>query len=285
MKIALLADIHSNFVAFKACLDYIDADKFDGIAFLGDYVSDCPYPQRTLELVRGAMARYRTWFIRGNREEYLIGHHYNKNDGWNYSSSSGSLLYTYENITQEDIGFFEGMPIFMKVEIDGCRPFALCHGSPQGLREALFADRENSRKYLEESDCDYLFCAHTHRPFRYEYRNKLLINCGSVGACVIGQPVAQFTEIVYEQDEWKESVVTLKYDVDTIVEDFYKSGLIDKGRYWSKAMIMLLKIGRDYPYECIKRAIWLARQDGAEIRPHALPEVYWERAAIEMGIE
>ncbi|HAN21737.1 MAG TPA: hypothetical protein DCP51_08725 [Clostridiales bacterium] len=50
MKIALLADIHSNYVALEACLHYIDSNHFDGIVFLGDYISDCPYPQKKLNL-------------------------------------------------------------------------------------------------------------------------------------------------------------------------------------------------------------------------------------------
>jgi predicted phosphodiesterase len=54
MKIAIIADIHSNYAALEACLESVRHEKADGIVFLGDYVSDCPYPQKTLASVRKA---------------------------------------------------------------------------------------------------------------------------------------------------------------------------------------------------------------------------------------
>ena len=33
MKLALLADIHGNYVALEECLNYIDNNNFDGGAF------------------------------------------------------------------------------------------------------------------------------------------------------------------------------------------------------------------------------------------------------------
>lgn len=48
-KIIVIADIHSNYAAFEASFNTIEKIKPDGIIFLGDYVTDFPYPQRTME--------------------------------------------------------------------------------------------------------------------------------------------------------------------------------------------------------------------------------------------
>ena len=85
MKIALLSDIHGNYAALEECIKYIDNHSFDGVAFLGDYITDCPYPERTIRLVQETMRKYRTWCIRGNREKYMIDHKSNPNE-WCYNS-------------------------------------------------------------------------------------------------------------------------------------------------------------------------------------------------------
>lgn len=38
MEIAVLSDIHSNYIAFDACMDYIRKRKIDMLIFLGDYL-------------------------------------------------------------------------------------------------------------------------------------------------------------------------------------------------------------------------------------------------------
>lgn len=284
MKIALLADIHSNYVALEACLHIIDDNNFDGVVFLGDYISDCPYPQRTITLVRQTMKKYPTWLIRGNREDYLINHHENKNDGWHYSSNSGSLLYTYENITVEDIEFFVTMPISMDVSIDGCVPFSICHGSPRNTQEALLPNTVNSDLYLNSLDTRYLFCAHTHKPFKYELDEKRLINCASVGAPTNGQVKAQFVSVEFKDGVWNDNLVSVSYDVDKIINAFEDSGIYNKSFIWAKAMVKLLTTGDDFPFRCLERVVSFAQSNDKDINVFDFPEKYWEQAARELRI-
>lgn len=82
MKIAVLSDIHSNYPAFAACVDYALEKEINNFLFLGDYVSDCAYPQKTMNLLYELKKKYCCWFIRGNREEYLLNHRDFGNDGW-----------------------------------------------------------------------------------------------------------------------------------------------------------------------------------------------------------
>ncbi len=284
MRIALLADIHSNHVALEACLDYIDRNNIDGIAFLGDYVSDCPYPGKTMELIKTQTAKYKTWFVRGNREEYLIYHHHQKNDGWKYSSSSGSLLYTYENLTIGDIAFFEKIPISLKIEMDRFPSFTICHGSPGNVLESLHENTETADKYLKELDTDYLFCAHTHHPFKYRAFGKTLINCGSAGASTNAQNKAQFVVLEYMDGCWRDELVSISYDVGKIIAEFESSGLNEKALIWARSTAKVLETGEDYNMNCIELAIKRARQQDGAVDTHDIPERYWRQAAIELGI-
>ena len=74
MKLAVMGDIHSNHIALETCIKHALSRNVDEFLFLGDYVSDCPYPQRTMKMIYEMKEKYRCTFIRGNREDYMLDH-------------------------------------------------------------------------------------------------------------------------------------------------------------------------------------------------------------------
>ena len=72
MRIAVLSDIHANRAALEAVLAHSANARPDWYIFLGDYVTDCPYPHKTVQLLREFAKSRRCLFIRGNREDYMI---------------------------------------------------------------------------------------------------------------------------------------------------------------------------------------------------------------------
>ena len=72
MDIAVMSDIHSNHVAFERCLSYALVRKIGVFFFLGDYVGDMAYPQKTMDLLYEMEKQYQCFFVRGNREDYLL---------------------------------------------------------------------------------------------------------------------------------------------------------------------------------------------------------------------
>lgn len=54
MPIAVLSDIHSNFPALEKCVSYCLDRQIRTFLFLGDYLGDLAYPQKTMELCRQA---------------------------------------------------------------------------------------------------------------------------------------------------------------------------------------------------------------------------------------
>nr|MCR5740654.1 metallophosphoesterase [Lachnospiraceae bacterium] len=116
MKIGVISDIHSNVIAFKNCIRYMEEEKCDEYLFLGDYVSDTPYARETLDQLYDFIKRHPCYLLRGNREEYMLDQRRVLRDGisektWIYNSASGNLLYTYEQLTDDDLDFFESLPI------------------------------------------------------------------------------------------------------------------------------------------------------------------------------
>ena len=111
MKIGVISDIHSNIIAFKECVKYLEKEGCDEYLFLGDYVSDTPYARETLDYLYEFMNSHTCLFLRGNREEYMLDQRKALKDGmdekkWSYNSASGNLLFTYEQLTEKDLDFF-----------------------------------------------------------------------------------------------------------------------------------------------------------------------------------
>ncbi len=52
MRIAVLSDVHSNFAALSSVVADAESRSPDWWIFLGDYITDCPYPHRTVEFLR-----------------------------------------------------------------------------------------------------------------------------------------------------------------------------------------------------------------------------------------
>ena len=152
MKIAAIGDIHGNHYALEACLEQIEKLHIQTIAFLGDYITDCPCPEKTIALLRQAQERYQTYFVRGNREDYMLSHHDDPNDGWTYGSRYGSLLYTYERLTEEDLAWFRSMPESMQVQIDEAERFEICHGSMKTNRYMLLPGSSEWETTLESNE-------------------------------------------------------------------------------------------------------------------------------------
>ena len=284
MKIACIGDIHSNYKALEACLTYMDANHYDGILFLGDYVSDCPYPEKTMDLLKEAEARYQTWFIKGNREAYLLDYHQEPHDYWQNTSHSGSLLYTYENLRPSDLEWFNTLPISRAVHFDQAPDIVICHGSPGTLRENLFPDSALSDYWLDTVKTDYLICAHTHKPFEYRKGNKFLINCGSLGLPVNGQTKAQFTTLDLYKGDWRRTLISINYDIKAILEAFKTSGLHERASVWSMAVAKLLISGRNYPLDCLHLAEKMALKDNPKADLRTIPERYWHQAAHFLGV-
>ena len=143
-KIAVIGDIHSNYVGLERCIEHALLQKPDEFLFLGDYISDCPYPQKTMDIIYEMNKNYVCNFIRGNREDYMLNHRKNSDERWTYSSASGSLLYTYENLTEKDFSFFGSLDIQGYYEKEGYQPFRYCHGSLMLSNEILETEGKNT---------------------------------------------------------------------------------------------------------------------------------------------
>ena len=54
LNIAVLSDIHGNYAALQKCLEHTVKTGIDTFIFLGDYLGELAYPQKTMDILYAA---------------------------------------------------------------------------------------------------------------------------------------------------------------------------------------------------------------------------------------
>lgn len=281
MRIALISDVHGNYIALETVLSHVRRTGVDGIAFLGDYVTDFPGSRRVLDMVRAADKEWQCWILRGNREDYLIDHRRGKSDWWSPGSASGSLLFAYNSLSDDDLDYIESLPFTMEVRPQKAPAFTICHSSPRGARDPIAFNEPEIAKCLELINTDYMFCGHQHIVRTYCHHSRRAYFAGSVGLCDGMGGHAQFAYIELENGMWLPRTVTIPYDVRAAVSEFDTTGLIGIGCAWSRGVRYMALTGYDASVEIVRRANKLARERGIK---GVIPEPIWQQAAADAGI-
>ncbi len=275
MKLALISDVHGNYKALEAFLDYIREHPVDGIIGLGDYVTDSPYPRRTLRLLYEMRESHPCWLLRGNRENYLLDNVDNRM-GWKPSSANGVLYYTLQNVEAQDLEFFASLPTERELALESLPPLYLCHGTPGRVRGNVNEEAGLREKVMEELTYPYLLGGHSHHQEIYRQGGKTYINPGALGFCIdgIGRR-AQFAVLTGSAKAWEAELLSIPYDVEGFLRDFEESGVDELGMTLNKAVKKSLVTGVNYFYRCILTMAAEAERRGLR-SPAELPETDWK---------
>ncbi len=282
---AVFSDIHGNHSALQAAIDFCVGRGITNFVLLGDYVTDCPYPQKTMELIYVLKQYFNTYIIRGNREEYLLDYRENGERGWRKGSASGSLLYTYQNLTGRDFEFFASLPNYGIYQPKGFPGFEYCHGSPTNTSELMFREKRNTKKVLTHLKTEVLLHGHNHIQDTFMYRGRKCVNPGSIGIPWYYGGKTQFCILHGSGRGWDEEYVQLDYNRDEILEEFRESGLCNIAPAWAAVTMHTIRTGVDLNQTVLLRAMRLCEQERGQVRWPNIPEKYWAIALKENNID
>lgn len=277
---AVLSDIHSNFTAFKACISEAEKRNVDGYIFLGDYITDSAYPRDTLELIYKLKENHECYFVKGNREQYLLDHRFS-DEKWEPSSKTGLLYYAYRNIEKKDFDFFDSLHHYRRLELCGC-DIGICHGSPESHFKSIYCNETG--KWFEKMDTRVLLCGHTHRPMLICSGENYIVNPGSVGTPVDGINKAKMAFMYLDDDKIDFSLQELQYDIESEINRIKRSGLEELAMTMTKALEMNIITGENYVMNCLRLSKELYMADGHSADEY-VPEKYWKTAAEKLGIK
>lgn len=278
---AVISDVHGNYKALETFMDYCKEHHVDGIIGLGDYMTDSPYPERMITLLKQMHDQYPCYMVRGNRENYLINNMYH-DQGWKPSSQSGCFHYTALRLSKADILYFENMPEEMRISINGLPDLYICHGVPGNVRgnvDLSPALRENTLQLL---DGDYLLGGHSHKQELFHWNDKTYLNPGSLGLALdgIGGNI-QFAMIHGDTNKhrWETKLISIPYDAATFLQDFKESGLDEIGFVLNRAVKKTIDTGINYVFKCVSMA-----EQITGLPLHLVSEDIWEEIAQELDL-
>lgn len=279
MEIAVLSDIHGNYIALEKCIQYALTRDIHTFIFLGDYLGELAYPQKTMNMIYSLGEKYQCYFVKGNKEDYWL----NYDNSWKkQDSTTGALYYTYHNLTDRDLDFFRGLPIKEEVCFAGCQPLTICHGSPDKNNEKMLPDDERTFLVMDEDVNDIIICGHTHIQRVIEHNNKIVLNPGAVGVSLYSHGKAQFMILKTASELWEYEMISLDYDVDNVIDELHSSGLYEKAPSWCKVSEYLLRIGEVSHGTVLTRAMSICKEEYGECSWPNVPEHCWKLAIYEI---
>lgn len=278
-KAAVFSDIHANYHAFAACYQHAVEHGADCFIFLGDYILDLADPQKTLDLVYEIQSKHPTVCLRGNRERYMLECK-NGTASFQKGSKTGSLLYTYQQLRDRDFAFFDSLPIYDRIELNGI-PFEIAH-----------ATKEEDRYYFEETDgkmdcvfpqmdANYMLTGHSHKQYIQHWGEKTIINPGSIGVPRRYGYLTQYAMLEFAGQGVDCALYQIPYDVKAMIHRQFESGLMEYAPYWAIGILYDVLTGEEYALKLLERVLEYADGDEAVIRD----EQIWCQFAGEMGMK
>ncbi len=213
MKLLILSDIHANLPALDAVLL---RENFDLLLCAGDIVGYGPFPNEVIE----ALSSINAVCVMGDHEYAVLTgdtRMFNPYAAW-------STEWTRKAIKEENKKWLKGLSTVQRFAVEGVT-ISVFHGSPfDPLWEYVFP--EASPKYLRsiirKAGTDIVILGHTHIPFLFRWKNRLLINPGSVGQPRDGDPRASY--VILELPSMKVKNKRVEYEVDVVKEKMAREG-------------------------------------------------------------
>ena len=287
MRIAVMADIHSNHIALETCFAEAQRRNAEEFVFLGDYLGELAYPQKTLEFLDEIKKQYPCTFIRGNKEDYWINHKNGMHGDWGWEagrSGSGMLAYVYDRLTPEQIEDFEKLPPSMIMHYQGFPDFVICHGSPWKTNESMREDYEYIDELTKRLETELTICAHFHIQSQYIRNGKQVINPGVVGVPLRSNGQTQFMMLEGISGKWETEFITLQYDRERAIREMDEEKLSEQAPGWYRITKEVLRHGQDTHLSTLMKAQELYEQHTGINDWKNIPEEYWNMALKEMKV-
>jgi putative phosphoesterase len=195
VNVLVLADIHANGPALEAVLK----EPHDAVVCLGDLVGFGPDPERCI-----------TW-ARANARVLVLGDHDRAVAGASVPAGGPSYRrlaamtasIAADQLLPEDIGFLNSLPARAHCMFDGVQ-FMAVHGTPSNpFFRFLEADEVAWIEEVRGLKTDVLLVGHTHLQFQLTAGRVRVVNPGSVGQPLDGDPRAAYAVIRNGQVEMR----------------------------------------------------------------------------------
>jgi putative phosphoesterase len=233
VKVAFVSDIHGNLEALTTVLRDIENNTdINFICCTGDVVGYYPHPLECIDMVRKQCKHV----IKGNHDEVVTDKNFDKQKSWFNPIAAAALTWTREKLLKADSAshfhYLESLPVSKEILLED-RKVLLAHGTPEKkwdyflypfwLDEPLPEQKVTLGKWLKK--WDLVIIGHTHQPFIYKYRKKVVLNPGSVGQPRDGNPKASYAIVDINKSKIHAEIIRLDYNIEETCKALLEAGL------------------------------------------------------------
>ena len=221
MRIGLISDVHANVLALEAVLGELKRKGATLVLCLGDLVGYGPAPNETLDLLRASDVMCTL----GEADERIAYGFATR--ATRAGVADQTIEWTRTVIEARHVEWLRGLPVQRRIETPAGR-LRWFHGSPEDPADRinLHQDPVTLARLLNRQRCTILSCGGSHVPyFRKIASAGWVINPGSVGLSLNGEPGADYALLVIEGNEVEIRMDKVEYDVAAVAFDIVAWGL------------------------------------------------------------
>lgn len=187
MKVAFLSDLHANFPALCRALQGARRAGASRVLCAGDIVGFGPHPTEVVRLLMEEGVEC----VQGNVDRRVLDapHKAKKLRKRIRRGDESQAAWAAMNLGPAERAWLEGLPPELRLELGGLSVWVV-HGSPLSDSDYVYPSitpRGLAAK-LGAVRPDVLVCGHSHVPFSRTVAGVRVVNCGSVGRPVDGDP-------------------------------------------------------------------------------------------------
>ncbi len=225
VRIAFLSDIHANFPALCRALECAQRNRADRVVCAGDCVGHGPHPTEVVRL----LMEQKIATILGNVDRKVLDllQTPKKLKKRLEKKAHAFAAWTALALGEAERAWLAGLPKELRFSAGG-RDVWVVHGSPLSDADAIFPSITPPAlaSKLGESRPHVLVCGHSHIPFARRVAGIRVVNCGSVGRPVDGDPRGALALCDFPgDDQVRFRIVRFAYPLAPLIADLQARGV------------------------------------------------------------
>ncbi len=224
MRLVFLSDIHANFPALCRALDWAERHRADRVVCAGDCVGHGPHPTEVVRLLMEQQIET----ILGNVDRKVLDllQTPKKLKKRLEKKAHAPAAWAALALGEAERAWLAGLPKELRFRA-GDADVWVVHGSPLSDTDYIFpsiTSRALAAK-LGEDRPQILVCGHSHIPFTRSVAGVRVVNCGSVGRPVDGDPRGALALCDFSGDgQVTCRIARFAYPLDTVIADLQARG-------------------------------------------------------------
>jgi putative phosphoesterase len=249
MKLAVLSDIHANYIALEAVTDHIERWGPDFVVVAGDMVNRGPRSGDCLQFLLEKQKTAGWEILRGNHEDYVIFCAEADNLTPAHYSLFQPVFFAIDQLDR-NVSVLKNLPETITKNHPDYGQVRVVHASMKNNRDGVYPETPDRslRKKIAPAPAVFV-TGHTHRPLTRTLNGTLVINSGSAGLPFDEDVRPSYAQITWRKGQWQAEIVRVKYDIIQAEKDYATSGYLENAGPISQLVRLELKSGLGQLYQ------------------------------------